>query len=95
MPHIGGRDAVLRQQVGLERKDAQHVVALRGSCPPAPARQAQMDGQTKCTVRTPWALAGGFEVEVEVGRVDADERRGPCRAQQTLAQRSRMPTISR
>ena len=48
-------------------------------------RQAQIEGQTKCTVLMPRALQRRFEVQVEIGRIDADEDVGRL-AQQALAQ---------
>ena len=48
-------------------------------------RQAQIDGLTKCTVLTPRGAQPGLEVEVEVGRIDADEDVGLV-AQQPLGE---------
>ena len=58
-------------------------------------RQAQIDGQTKCTVLMPRALQRCLEAEVEVGRIDADEGVGRLGAAAARSAALRMPTISR
>ncbi len=51
------------------------------------ARQAQIDGLTNCTVRTPLFTQLFFERQIEVRRVDADEHLGP-RCDHAVAQRA-------
>jgi hypothetical protein len=66
------------QQRRLEREQAQHVVGCR--LEPGHARsprQAQIDGQTKCTVLYSGRAQPRFEPEVEVRCVDADENPRP------------------
>jgi hypothetical protein len=47
--------------------------ALALSLASLPARQAQNEGLTKCTVGMPAGLQPGFKAEVEIRGVDADE----------------------
>ena len=83
---VGGGNAVLREQFGLEGEQAQHVVGgaadlVDPAGPPGPDRGA--DEVHGAQAR---AAQAGFEVEVEVGRVDADEQVGPV-GQQALLER--------
>jgi hypothetical protein len=77
MAHEGGGHAVRAQQRRLEREQAQHVVGAGRIFFTRSPRQAQIDGQTKWMVFMPAGAQPGFQPEVEVGRVDADEGRRP------------------
>ena len=85
VPHISGRYARLGQQVGLEGKNAQHVVhaapnfldALRA---PGPDR-----GAHKMHRRNACGFEPSFQIEVEIGRIHPNEHVGRL-GQQTLTQ---------
>ena len=79
--HVSGGDAVFAQPVRLERKQAQHEISRRFQ-----ARQlARAPGPERGADEVHGFHAGGFQArfqrEVEIRRVDADERVGPLRQQ--------------
>src|SRR2546427_507404 len=85
MAHVGGIYAVTGQQLGLEGKDAQHMVGrtpdfLDAIGTPGPDRRA--DEMHGLDARSPQV---GFQAQVEVGRIDADKN-GWRLLEQALAQ---------
>ena len=84
MADVSPGHALLRQDRRLERKDAQHVIGRRADLfdtvgTPRPDRRTdEMHGLDAPSAQS------GFEVEVEIGRVDADEKIGPFAQQAGL-----------
>jgi hypothetical protein len=81
MTDVGGFDAMLGQQLGLEREDAQHMVGraadfLHAIGTPGPDRRAD-----KVHGLDAGFTQAGFQPQVEVGRIHTDEHRGRMRNQ--------------
>ena len=84
MADVGGGDTMLRQQVDLEGKDAQHVIdaaldLLDPLRPPGPDGRA--DEMRGLDAR---GLEVALQIQIEVRRIDADEDIGPVLQQARL-----------
>ena len=85
VPHVGGGNAVLREQFWLEREDAQHMIRAAADffdsvrTPGPDGRAHEMHGFDAGSAQI------GLQAQVEIGRIHADEHVGAV-VEQALAQ---------